>query len=565
MFKETDHNKQLDLFGNVSMNLTGRASKKYDDPDAWHNQFYELVTSKVDEAVFRPLFKDGNMGAPTKGLCRIVAMMIYKEGCGCSDAELEQRVDFDLQLRRALGLFSLEDQAPSIDGYYSFRRRLVMYEAETGTDLYAECFRGLTAVQARKFNISGKSVRMDSKLIGSNIAWYPRYRLVHETLVKEVSKEMAAKLKGKVREQVVELLEENAKNTLYVSDSATIERRFEHMGRVIYAILVALKIQSGLLHRVFYEQYRLVKDKDGNGKERGPKYPEPKDKKDISAKSLQNPNDPDAEYRQKGDQRVKGYSTNITETTDDGDKPSLIVDVQVKGATAADNSYTRDAIGNAEAVTGDKVETLYADGAYQSPDNREFAEENGVEIITSGIQGKPTRYDLSLQGEELTVTDKVTGKSVAAERRGDKWRVKLGAGKNPYRYFTREQVDRDAERRRLASIPKERLDIRNNVEATIFQYCFHTRNNKTRYRGLAKHRMQAISRCAWMNLVRLCIFQLTILQRPLFAVIGFLRDSWEAFCRTCCPEVTFCGNFISMACSHAWSSYAKLNFKNLAF
>lgn len=125
MFKETDHNKQLDLFGDVSMNLSGRASRKYDDPDAWHNQFYELVTSKVDESVFKPLFKEGNMGAPTKGLCRIVGMVAYKEGCGCSDAELEQRVDFDLQLRRALGLFSLDDQAPSIDGYYSFRRRLV--------------------------------------------------------------------------------------------------------------------------------------------------------------------------------------------------------------------------------------------------------------------------------------------------------------------------------------------------------------------------------------------------------------------------------------------------------
>jgi len=117
MFKTTDHNQQLNLFSDTSLNLCGRASKRYDDPKAWHNQFYELVTSKIDESVFRPLFKEGRMGAPTKGICRIIGMMIYKEGCGCSDAELEQRVDFDLQLRRALGLFSLDDQAPSIDGY----------------------------------------------------------------------------------------------------------------------------------------------------------------------------------------------------------------------------------------------------------------------------------------------------------------------------------------------------------------------------------------------------------------------------------------------------------------
>lgn len=503
MFKVTDHNTQLDFFGDVSMNLTGRASKRYGDADGWHRQFYELITSKIDESTFKPLFKESRMGAPTKGICRLVAMMIYKEGCGCSDAELEQRVDFDLQLRYALGLFSLSDQAPSIDGYYMFRRRLVEYEAETGVDLYMECFKKLTGLQVKKFKISGKAVRMDSKLIGSNIAWYPRYQLVHATLIKEITKDMASKLKEPLKSQVIELLEEDAKQTLYVNNTATIENRFEHMGRVIYGILVALKLKSGLLHRVFYEQYDLFKEKDENGKERGPKQARPKDKKEISADSLQNPNDPDAEYRKKGDQKVKGYSTNITETAGDEDKPSIIVDIQLEGATTADNSYTQTAIENAEKVTGEKVETLYADGAYQSPDIRKYAETNTIEIITSGIQGKPTRYGLVLNGDELTVTDKTTGQIINAEKHGDKWRIKIEGEKTTYRYFTREQIERDAERRRLESIPKERLNIRNNVEATIFQYCFHTRNNKTRYRGLAKHRMQAISRCMWMNLVRL--------------------------------------------------------------
>ena len=34
-------------------------------------------------------------------------------------------------------------------------------------------------------------------------------------------------------------------------------------------------------------------------------------------------------------------------------------------------------------------------------------------------------------------------------------------------------------------------DKRNNVETTDFQYSFHTRNGKTRYRGLLKHRTHA--------------------------------------------------------------------------
>ena len=31
--------------------------------------------------------------------------------------------------------------------------------------------------------ISGKAVRMDSKLISSNIAWFSRYEIIHETLM----------------------------------------------------------------------------------------------------------------------------------------------------------------------------------------------------------------------------------------------------------------------------------------------------------------------------------------------------------------------------------------------
>jgi hypothetical protein len=45
-----------------------------------------------------------------------------------------------------------------------------------------------------------------------------------------------------------------------------------------------------------------------------------------------------------------------------------------------------------------------------------------------------------------------------------------------------------------------------NVEATIFQYCFLTRNNKTRYRGLFKQTLQALARCAWINMRRLFLF-----------------------------------------------------------
>ena len=54
MFKKTDPNPQLDIFTAPSMQLGSRASKKYSDPNLWHNQFYSLVITKIDEEIYNP-------------------------------------------------------------------------------------------------------------------------------------------------------------------------------------------------------------------------------------------------------------------------------------------------------------------------------------------------------------------------------------------------------------------------------------------------------------------------------------------------------------------------------
>ncbi|MDD6506230.1 MAG: hypothetical protein PUF39_02450 [Prevotellaceae bacterium] len=46
------------------------------------------------------------------------------------------------------------------------------------------CFAKQIQLPIKIFKISGTSVRMDSKLIGSNIAQYSRYELIHRTLCK---------------------------------------------------------------------------------------------------------------------------------------------------------------------------------------------------------------------------------------------------------------------------------------------------------------------------------------------------------------------------------------------
>lgn len=512
MFKKTSVNPQYDMFSTPSTQMGKREAKKYDDPMAWHNRFYANVTSQIDETIFAPLFKQGKMGAPNASIRVIIGMSIIKEGFGCSDEDLFDKCQFDLLVRKALGLVSLGDVTPSIDTYYLLRRRICEYENQYGVNLMEKSFGQLTSDQLSTFKISGKSVRMDSKLIGSNIAWYSRFEIIHNTFrgfIKGLGDSGMLLLNPRLRKQVLLFLEEDAQKMVYRLNSETLGEKISSLGELIYQVLKRLaETTTGydLLHRVFHEQYEVVK---------GQAILRPKE--DITARSVQNHNDPDADYRKKGDQKVKGYSVNITETCDDTgqekDKPNLIVNVQVKPASAADNGYLKDAVTDIrENISADIIEKVYADGAYQSPGNREFADMNSIELITSGLQGRQSKYDLEMKDNELVVTHIKTGEIIPAYKTGDKWRIAT-TGKSKYRYFTGEQIATAELRRELAAIPGQEQVKRNNVEATIFQYCFHTRNNKTRYRGLLRHKLFTFARCLWINHVRLGNYLITIGQR----------------------------------------------------
>ena len=505
-FKKSKQKSQPDLFATASFSLPERERRYMEDELSWHNEFYRNVLLNIDEEILRPLFVDGNMGAPTKQLRILIAMRMLKEGRGCSDEQLYENVRFNLVWRQAVGLFNINDECPSIDSYYMLFRRIAEYEQNNPehVNLYKKIYQDLTAKQIKKYKIAGRTIRMDSKLIGSNIAWFSRYEIIHETFRKQVSEQEAMRISDQLyRQKALDFLAEDSSKTVYRSDDETLGQRLLDLGIVISHILAMRgEGEVSLLHRVFHEQYDV--DKDGNITVR--------DKKLVSATSVQNPNDPDAAYRSKGGKKVKGYSTNITETCDEEDKPSLITDVQVKPANAADNGFLKDAVEDTRKVTDNSIDKVIVDGAYQSKENRNLAsdEENGFELVANGLQGKPSRFDLELQDDgSLEVTDKQTAEVITATKVKDgQWKIAVESpkGKKSYRYFDNEAIERSQNRQRMETIPWEERKKRNNVEATIFQYCFLTRNNKTRYRGLFKQTLQALARCAWINMRRLFLF-----------------------------------------------------------
>jgi hypothetical protein len=168
---------------------------------------------------------------------------------------------------------------------------------------------------------------------------------------------------------------------------------------------------------------------------------------------------------------------------------------------------------------------VYADGAYHSEYNQEYCQEGDKEIdlVLTAMQGAEPRYDLSLDEQDennLIVTDNKTGITVQAQQvkpRKDqmqkKWRIKTEKG--DYRYFDENSLRVSALRQKLKKIPIEETNIRNNVEASIFQLGYHYPNNKSRYRTLVKHKLWAYSRSLWINFVRIVNYITQICQRSL--------------------------------------------------
>ena len=127
----------MSLFDSTTDLMGNRTVNKYEDPKFRFNQFFALVTSQIDETVFMPLFKDGN---------------------------------------------------------------------------------------------------------------------IHRTFLQEIDRYMP-RLNPSLKRKVHPRLEENAKETVYKSTTETVQQRLGKLGRIIYAILVRVKANYGLLKRVFEEQY----------------------------------------------------------------------------------------------------------------------------------------------------------------------------------------------------------------------------------------------------------------------------------------------------------------------
>lgn len=497
MFRSSKNESQLNMFSSVSGMLRGKSSEQFNDPQAWHNMVRSQVVDRIDENIFTDLFNQ-KIGAPNASVKLLVGMMILKEAFGWSDSELYENCRFNLLARCALGLFNMHDSVPVESTYYLLRKRIHDYHKEKQVDLLEQVFKHITKSQALEFGVNGKSVRMDSKLIGSNIIFSSRYELVHNTLIsfyKEMIKTKPVRLIGHDLKTLKTLAETTGNKIVYVSGREEVKKRLHELGILCHKVLSVYEEKDNkyyaTLKRVFNENFRL--------EDNGQITMKPRD--EIKSDSIQSPHDTECAYRNKAGVLLKGYSVNVSETCDDNSL-NLVTDIQVAPANKSDTEFVIPALENTQEVLDEKPENLHADGAFNNQTNIKYCEKKAITPYFTGMAGTKGRYDLIREKNTLTVIDTETGeKMLATKTDSGKWKIKTG--EKAYRYFTEEDIDRCYLRKQIAQIPEKIRNKRNNVEATIFLLTNYTRNNKTRYRGMLKNKLWAILRSIWINLKRI--------------------------------------------------------------
>lgn len=133
------------------------------------------------------------------------------------------------------------------------------YKKLHGEDLMAKTFETVTSGQDKGFKINGKSIRMDSKQISSNIAFYSRYEIIQRTLLKflkSVDTEPFKKLSMEQRELIELLMGEEPQKTVYRSNKDQITKNLIPIGLLIVRLL---KIYRGSIYKT--EHYQLLNRK----------------------------------------------------------------------------------------------------------------------------------------------------------------------------------------------------------------------------------------------------------------------------------------------------------------
>lgn len=523
MYKPNKSHQQPLLISNVN-DLPVKRRKLLED--SWAAVFYRDFFCRLNEEPFAILYADCP-SRPNVPVNWLVGLEVLKAGFGWSDEELYHHFNFDLQVRYALGLHDFHAGDFGLRTLYYFRERLSRYMLETGRNLLDEAFEQVTDEQLAAFEVKTGRQRMDSTMVASNIRQMSRLQLLVEVL-QRVHRMLSAEDQERYTGVFAPFIRGHAGQFVYHLKGRDTSEHLHKIGELMQVLLAELHSNYGdkpvyqVLKRVFAEHFRVeaqaVMVKQG---------------KELSASSLQSPDDLEATFRVKAGKSNRGYVANITETCEPDNPLQLITQVQVAPNTTDDAQLLVEALPDLEQRTD--LDTLYTDGGFGSPQSDQVMNDHQVSHIQTAIRGRPPNPEkLHLSDFEIKQTD--TGKPVqitcptgqhvpirmGGKRKGFVARFEADrcqacvfhkAGQCPTRpgkrdpgfrlYFSQSQAQVSQRRRRSKEHQKEGRNLRSAVEATVREVKHPFPAGKLPVRGVFRVTCMIFASAAMTNVRRI--------------------------------------------------------------
>jgi hypothetical protein len=370
MYKKTS--PQQKLFG-VATPLSSSLRSRIESSWAHLFKMDVLPILLKDEDRYALLY--GKTGRPNFSVARVLGLCLLQELNNLSDQQALDTFSFDLRWRYALEVIDEEDYL-SRRSLVEFRRRLATQDPEM--KLVRNVFDQIRDSAIQKLSLSASNQRLDSTHIISNIRIRGRLSLFANTLalfLKSLDEAQFSRVP-----KAIQQWHASEPEGWFGLGPAEQRVKVQELAQYVYELILLFDKENEvksrepyrLLQRLFSEQCELT-DSD-SGQEPSCKV---QVKKKTEGETLQSPYDPDASYGHKG----AGYSVHITETCHNSDKPEIITDYEVHGASRSDIGKALSVIERLDTA-GLKPETLFADGGYPSVPSALRIIEQDIEFIT---------------------------------------------------------------------------------------------------------------------------------------------------------------------------------------
>lgn len=264
--------------------------------------FFQLIFSKIKEENFACLYSDHVLSSPNSPVNRLLSALIIQHHRNWSFLELESQLNFNIEIRVALGLTDFTSTPFSMRTLFNFKNRLHAYQQQTGIDLIKNLFDDLTKDQLKELKVKTGIQRGDTVMLNSNIASYSRLSLLVEILNRLY---LSLSLEDQKRYQVwFSPYLKGGEKYAYEVKSKENQSHLEQLATIYYSIALMLKADYEqtpvfqLFERAYHDHFKIVEQDSATIVEVRPP-------KELGCDTLQSPDDIEATFKKKEKNTIK--------------------------------------------------------------------------------------------------------------------------------------------------------------------------------------------------------------------------------------------------------------------